>query len=166
MKKKYFRLYACCIPVKGYNRSMITDIQRKDSVFIPNILLDILDMSEMLSISEIKRKFSRQKHSYINEYFTFLIEKDLGFYCEKFEIDEYPKLNLEWKRPEKITNAIIDSDKHIYITKKVIKQLDEVDCKALQIRFYQSLRLNKLYSVINLFGDSRLRHIDMGADLI
>ncbi|NVO08804.1 MAG: hypothetical protein HXX16_02475 [Bacteroidales bacterium] len=37
-----FQLFSCCIPVKGYLRSALYDLQRKNYLFIPNSLFEIL----------------------------------------------------------------------------------------------------------------------------
>ena len=55
VKQAYFRLYACCIAVKGHRRSLICDVQRGDFFFIPNILCDLLTKFETHAILAVKK---------------------------------------------------------------------------------------------------------------
>ena len=71
--KIYPKLYASCIPVKGYKQSFIYDLQRsKSSNAIPNDLYNILTLHENKTIEEIKREFDNQYDEVIDEYFDFL----------------------------------------------------------------------------------------------
>ncbi len=150
------KLFANCIPVKGANRSVICDLQKKDVFFIPNDLYDILTLKGK-SVNDIKLKFENKYDDIIDEYFNFLIKNNLGFYTDTPEL--FPDLNLEWNYPFEISNAIIDFDKESqYNIFSVLSQLNEINCKHLQIRFYNTvskeliedilLFLNNLKSII------------------
>src|SRR5690606_28164892 len=111
MKNKYFKLFANCIPVKGYRRSTICDLQRKDYDFVPNSLVDILSHCESHSVAEII-ELNKENEIIIEEYFEFLIKKEYGFYCEKEDLKEFPKLDPQFYNPSIITNAILDFDRN------------------------------------------------------
>ncbi len=53
-------MYANCIPVKGVNRSVICDLQRKEIFIIPNDLYSILVLKEGKSIEEIKFTYNHE----------------------------------------------------------------------------------------------------------
>ena len=57
---KYIKLYANCIPVKGFNRSVICDLQRSDIKLIPNDLFELLSFQD-IKISEIKAKHNNDE---------------------------------------------------------------------------------------------------------
>src|ERR1035437_8652668 len=123
---RYFKLFACCIPVKGAMRSMICDLQRNDFSFIPEGLFDILTEHKLKTIGEIKNAFQNQYDETIDEYFQFLEAQEYGFWCNKDELDLFPALDLTWDEPYEIANAIIDNDNrsnHDYQT--IIDQLEE-----------------------------------------
>ena len=58
--ENYFQLFSNCVPVKGYNRSIIIDVQRNDYFFITNDLFEILTDKTNKNISEIKRKYNNK----------------------------------------------------------------------------------------------------------
>lgn len=131
----YFILYACCIPVRGYTRSIICDLQRKSFAYIPKGLHHILENMGDQPIEAIKSQFSADEQEIIDEYFEFLVKHDFGFISDRL-LPNLQKINLEHHSSEVITNAIIDvnqSSTHCYHT--IARQLDSVRCKFLQIRF-------------------------------
>ncbi|WP_264537364.1 hypothetical protein [Flavobacterium sp. N1736] len=60
MKQSNFILFADCIPVKGFNRSIICDTKNNKFYFIPNGLYDILEIYNGKTIEEIKENFKHQ----------------------------------------------------------------------------------------------------------
>src|SRR5215203_7566397 len=128
-----FQLHANCLPVKGARRSTICDLQRQRMRLIPNDLFYILTDLAGLPTSEIKLRFNGNCDEVIDDYFAMLENEAYGFWCD--EPERFPKLDLTWERPEKITNAIIDIDrtsKHDYAS--LLSQLDELGCQAIQVR--------------------------------
>ena len=69
-KDKYIRLFACCIPVKGYRRSLLCDLQRSKVKLIPNELFDLLDQHQNNTINELLHKYPGYEEN-INEYINF-----------------------------------------------------------------------------------------------
>jgi SPASM domain peptide maturase of grasp-with-spasm system len=89
-----------------------------------------------------------------------LTAEGYGFWCD--EQERFPKFDLSWERPEKITNAIIDVDsssKHDYHS--LFSQLDELGCQALQIRAYDELTLADLGEILDHCERFRFRHLDL-----
>ncbi|HEY0724672.1 MAG TPA: grasp-with-spasm system SPASM domain peptide maturase [Pyrinomonadaceae bacterium] len=155
-----FKLFANCLPVKGARRSTICDLQKQRMRLIPNDLFYILTDLAGLPTTEIKRRFNGDCDEVIDDYFTMLTEEAYGFWCDEPEL--FPKLDLSWDRPEKITNAIIDVDrssKHDY--QSLLSQLDELGCQALQIRAYDELTLADLEEILTHCELHRLRHLDL-----
>jgi len=62
-----------CIPVKGYNRSIIYDILRKDYFFIPNEYYKILDTNDFIQFHKIRNEDERQ------ELINFLVQEEIIF---------------------------------------------------------------------------------------
>lgn len=159
---EYITLYACCIPVRGKQRSLICDLQRVKYDLIPNSLVDIIDQLSENSLSELKRGFDEDDLKTFDDYISFLIENEYAFYSTKNEIDLFPKLPLTWESPEIISNAIVDhktESQHNYA--KIAKELDTLGCMALELRFYDLLTLDRLIEILKFFDNSRLRHIDI-----
>ena len=158
MNNPFFKLYACCIPVLGANRSTICDIQRSDFFFIPNILFEILTEHNNKLISDIKKVYNNEADEIIDEYFDFLIEKELGFFTMEPEL--FPPLDNKWKTPSTISNAIIDMDdssQHDFL--KISRELDKLNCKAIELRCYTEKNIEELNNILDSFKDSRLQNI-------
>lgn len=158
--KPYFKLFASCIPVKGAKRSTICDVDRGDVQPIPNDLYDILTDYKNKKLEDIIADYGEELRGDIIEYFTFLENSEFGFWCS--EPDRYPDMELTWDAPSIISNAIIDvneSSNHDYA--KIIKQLSDLGCRALQIRCYCSLPVEKLIEIGDLTNHTTLRSLDI-----
>ncbi len=135
-----FRLFADCVPVKGARRSLVCDLQNQRAQFIPNDLFSILTEMPDRPTTEIKARFDHESDATIDQYFSMLAEKGYGFWCD--EPEYFPELDLSWRRPGEVTNAIIDVDRnstHDY--ESIFRQLDDLGCQAVQIRAYDALPL-------------------------
>ena len=153
-------LFSNCIPVKGYRRSIIYDSTRSDFHFIPNSLYEILTTEKGKSLEEIKNAHENKYDETIDEYFRFLFENELVFFCNQPEV--FPDLSLEWKTPSGILQAVIDfngSTKHDL--KKISKELCSFNCKNLQLRFFDSVDYKKLSEILETFKYSTLKGIEI-----
>ena len=160
MTKPYFKLFACCIPVKGAVNHVLCDLQRNYVQPIPESLYVILTELNDLKLEEIKEIFEHQQDAQIDEYFSFLESGEWGFWCDDPSL--FPELDLTWDSPLLVTNAIIDLDdqsKHPYSS--IFRQLNQLGCEALQIRSYGDLDIKTLTNILNQIGDSRLRSVEL-----
>ena len=156
----YFKLFASCIPVKGATRSTICDIQREKFYFIPNALCEILIEHKDKTFLEVKEAYDHEADEIIEEYFRFLIDKELLFFTEEPEL--FPDLDLTWKMPSTISNSIIDVNKdsdHDFV--KIFSELNDLNCKALQLRFYDEIPYDQLVSILELTNDTRMEYIEV-----
>lgn len=155
-----FRLFACCVPVRGARRSLICDLQRQTYRFIPNGLYEILTEYRDKTLPEIKAACGHEFNEVIDEYFAFLLEHEFGFWCD--DPQSFPDLDLSWRRPERISNALIDIDSesdHNYA--RLFHELDDLGCKALELRFFRSASIAELRGVLDGTRGGRLRSIDL-----
>src|SRR5690606_41262948 len=105
--EKSFLLYSNCIPVKGYSRSIICDLQYNKYSLIPNSLFEILHDFNGKSIDYVLSNFENEdEKAILLEYFDFLYEGNFIFFTNHTE--SFPKMSLDWKEPLPINNAIID----------------------------------------------------------
>jgi len=155
-----FVLFACCVPVRGARRGIICDLQRSSFSFIPNGLYEILTKHRGKTVEAIKTLYHHKYDQEIDEYFEFLITRELGFWCN--DQDHFPDLDFTWERAERITNAIIDVDatsQHDYA--KLLGELDDLGCKALELRFFSPPSLCELEAVLKATAHGCLRSIDV-----
>jgi SPASM domain peptide maturase of grasp-with-spasm system len=155
-----FKLYANCMPVKGARRSIVCDLQTGRAQLIPNDCYYILTQFPGSTLAAIKAYYDNDQDDVIDEYFDLLLKEDYGFMCD--EPERFPPLNLEWDRPEPVTNAIVDVDstsRHDYMG--IFSQLDELGCQALHVRAYDALSLMEMDEILKACLHRRFRHIDL-----
>ena len=155
-----FRLFACCLPVRGAVRSTICDLQRGEYHFIPNSLYELLTKHRDATLEELKALVDPKAHETLDEYFAFLEEKELGIWTS--EPSSFPELNLELETPSVVTNAIIDVDQESsHDWEDLHRQLGDLGCQALQLRVFCELPLDAVDAALEpaMFGP--LRSIDV-----
>lgn len=159
MKEQHFVLYACCIPVKGYTRSLVCDVQRGGFKFIPNELYEILVDEAPCDVTALKKKYPESDHGTIDEYFEYLESHEYGFWTNNPE--KFPAIDLSYKTPSTITNAIIDLDKHSdHDFEAIFDQLEYLGCKEVQVRAYDTLGIKEIRHIMKLLAGRKIRAID------
>lgn len=159
---KYFILHSNCIPVKGYLRSTICDLQNGSVELIPNDLYDILiNHIKKSSFDEILNLYSKTEKVIIEEYFQFLLDKKFGFWNHEL-IPEFIPLSMEWDSPSLISNIIVDLNKNSSIDfYSLNKQIDELGCESMEIRFFDNFTIDYIKDTLNNFSNSVLRSISI-----
>ncbi|TSJ46720.1 grasp-with-spasm system SPASM domain peptide maturase [Fluviicola chungangensis] len=123
------KLYPNVIPVKGYNRSMLVDLQKAAAHLVPNDLVDYLEYPAV---------------SAVEEYTNFIIENELGLFVDREIAACLTPLPTDYYPASKINNAIIELDKNSsWSLPAVLDQLDELGTQFLEVRFLD------FYSVVN-----------------
>ena len=159
--KNYFQLFSNCITVFGYNRSIVCDLQRGKFEFIPNSLAEIIKDKIYIDIDKIKNKFNDSEKEIIDEYFDFLAHSEFGFWANEPN-DNLIGIKTEWTSFAHITNCLIDVDKFSdFSFFEINRQLDELNCIALEIRFFDIAELTKIEEILKNFQMSKLRSIDL-----
>jgi SPASM domain peptide maturase of grasp-with-spasm system len=149
------------VVTKGFLRSIIIDTQRSEYYFIPNELYDILITQNKVLFHDILREYGSENQEIINEYVTFLLEKDLAYFTT--EAEAFPAISSDWTSPYQISNAIVDIDANsIYNISKAIKELDNLGCEALQIRIFCVKDLKFYYTLIEYLNQiKRLKTVEI-----
>lgn len=151
------KLFANCVPVKGKNRSVICDLQRNSLKLIPNDLYFLLEKYDGYTVKEIKKAYDNNFDEIIDEYVDLLIGNEFAFFTSNPQL--FPNLIMQWDAPFDVTNSIIDFDsKSEYNILKAIEQIDQLNCKHIQIRLFTENNeiiqkilefLNELKSIIH-----------------
>ena len=159
-RRRVFRLFSCCVPVRGARRSTICDLQREQYHLIPNGLYDILHRYTDHTLDEVKADFPPDLHATLDEYFGFLVKEEYGFWCD--DPEAFPPLDLSWERPERVTNALVDVDERSrHDWPSLLAQLDELGCQALQVRFFRPAPVEELDAVLGAMAHGRLRTVEL-----
>jgi SPASM domain peptide maturase of grasp-with-spasm system len=159
---KHVKLFANCIPVKGYNQSFIYDLQRpKASNAIPNDLYEILTKHADKSLYEIKHHYGHVFDEEIDEYFKFLQDEGFAYNFQEKELPHFSALENIWDSPSKITNAIIYVKKHIAYLQNIFKELSSLRCDALQICFTSIPTIEQIRNIGEMLETLRILSVEL-----
>jgi SPASM domain peptide maturase of grasp-with-spasm system len=104
------KMFSCCFLVKGYNRALIVDTQRKKYYAIPNALADFLQQVNGHSLREwAKGNIDKEDLPILDEYVDFLISNEMIFFCSSaLEYERFPPMSTDWHYPAHISNAVVE----------------------------------------------------------
>jgi len=151
---KYFKLFACCIPVKGAKRATICDLQRNTYFYI-NL--------ELFTLFNSKTFFNIEKYDNNTiEIFHYLVEQEYGFFTsspEKFPTISY---SSDKEIPMKVTTIIIDlNHKSNYDLEKLAKEIKLLRLYAIELRFFDTFNLENIYKIIHILINRNIRTIHL-----
>lgn len=128
---------------------MVFDLERSVYQLIPNTLYEILYKETGFSVEDLVKKYAKNSDTekIIKDYFFKLLELDLIF---KTNFPEYyPKLSFEWDYQGEISNAVIDIDiESKPFINSILSQLEELNCRTIQLRSYNHLEHREIDSVM------------------
>ncbi|MBU3664212.1 MAG: grasp-with-spasm system SPASM domain peptide maturase [Bacteroidetes bacterium] len=145
MLDNIFVLHANCIPVKGFKRSGIVDLQRGIIKLIPNSMYELISSGKINVQNELNNFFEKEDKEIFLCYLNFLVDNDLGFYTSNTTMLKYfPELSMEWDYPAIVSNAIIDISIESYNLEEVVLQLNKLGCYFISIRIFSSITYDQL----------------------
>ena len=158
---KYFVFFSTCFAVKGHNRSLILDLQRRTFVSIPNTMYEIIDLfNSKKSIEEIIAFYGIENSEVINEYVDYLLDKEFGFIADYEEFDNFPAMEKSFEVPSLITNSIIEiSQINLRNLKKIIQNLNDFNCTHVQFISYDKISLHDFITILKEAEESDFKSI-------
>jgi SPASM domain peptide maturase of grasp-with-spasm system len=158
------KLFANCLPVRGYNRSIICDIQRNNFDFIPNVLCDFLQKKNIFSLNILIESYGIENTIILEEYVTFLLEKDYCYEISETDLSLFPDLGMDYLNPSVITNAILELDEiNNDLINEIIAQLEMLGCKYIDLKFYANKNYSFFIDLLHLFDNSIITSINVFA---
>lgn len=155
-----FKIVANCIPIKGFSRSVICDLQNSIFTFIPNSLYDILQKYDGSYLEDVKKEYDPKHFNIIDQYFEFLEENNFIFWTDN--VHNFPALDLEWDYPSKISNAILDyCSSSDYSIVNIINGLNKLGVKNIQIRFFNIIKIKYIDTVLKNTQKKYIQHIEL-----
>jgi SPASM domain peptide maturase of grasp-with-spasm system len=134
-------VYPNIVTVKGYNRSIILDLYKKRFRYIPNLLAEILSgLNEIAQTKEnVLSKVDSNSHHELMNQIEVLLSEDYLLMGDEI-LSESLKVPMSQKREESlITDCVMEiSQDSSYSLKGVLKALDRIGVKYLEIRFLDS----------------------------
>ncbi len=158
---KPFRLFTCCFPTAGVERALVCDVQRKTYQFIPSALYEILTEHDGKTINEVKKVYENEYDEIIEEYFEQLEKEEYVFFTDTPQY--FPKMDLRWEEPFKITNAVIDiaDNSPILPWENIIDEFEKLGCKHIQIRSFSDKPLSYFEDILEKCEDKRVVSVEL-----
>lgn len=129
------KLYPNVIPVKGYNRSLLMDLQKGVPHLVPNALLEYLETG-----------FRGEKSG---EYEEFILRNELGLFVDSELGTSLTPLPTDYYPDSSISNAILELDGQTsWNVQAVLEQLDALGAQFLEVRFLDAASLRNHFDVL------------------
>ncbi|MGB5930500.1 MAG: hypothetical protein WBH03_20130, partial [Cyclobacteriaceae bacterium] len=158
--KQVFRLFANCKVTEGARRSVVCDLWHGRYDFIPNMLVHLLNEHADMSLDEIKAAYDHEHDDTIDEYYHFLEGNGYGFYTSEPHL--FPPLPDTYRHPGPISNAIIDMDRQSgHDIEKILAQLDDLGCVAVQFRAYEAFTPGEWHSMLTAALTTRIPDVQL-----
>lgn len=156
MINKKFQLYQCCIPVKGKNKGIIIDFQRKTFYIFENEVIDIINKYSGESIYNVFTDFNQNKNI-IKKYIKYFLENELIIVSENLE--NYTDINLDFEKPFWLDTVTIEiNEMNLNITNFLMKRVDELGLNCLKIIIKNS-NVENIESIFSMLNASKIQYI-------
>jgi SPASM domain peptide maturase of grasp-with-spasm system len=147
---KYLNIYAFCKVITGEGNSIICDFQKKNLKYIPDTLVEIIKQLQENEYETIKNEYSNQQRVF-KSYIDFLIKNKFAFFSDYR--GEFAAIENRFETPEIINNAVIEYDFKNYDLISLLKELDGLFCKYIEIRLL-SFDLKQIDDLVAVFESS------------
>lgn len=155
-------LYSHCIIVQGAERSVICDLQRQNIYPVPNAFSALFKDGRYIDIPETVSQLDDEGNEILKEYFEFLEENELAFYCSSEDFPLFPKMAEEWLFPAHISHCILDAWNELpYFNGSFLKQLEVLCCNFIQFRFFKKVTWQELDRIMALINPSQIKSVEI-----
>lgn len=140
-----YKLFTDILVTKGFTRDLYIDIRKGNVKLMPR------EITELVSTFDIEDKnYSAEEMEIINE----LIKSEFVFEITSYEVDFFPKYNLEWNNSSNVTNGIIVlSKKNIDSIQNIFEYYEKQQCYFFSIVLFDNFTVSD-YSKIIYYLDS------------
>ena len=159
--QQYLYLFSNCVPVRGYGRSLICDLQNQRFEFIPNDLYACLLKHNNKKIIDVLNSYQKEEHQeIIQNYLNFLYIKQFIF-LSPFE-ESFPTLSYEENQASVIYMAVFTLSKQTeaYFN-KFLSFITLLNCKNLQIIIDDSFDFSSFYNYLVSIELSVVQYVEI-----
>lgn len=161
-ENKHFIPIASCIPVKGYLRGLIHDLQRRSYHYTPNELCDIMLECKGMTTNAIAKQSKILSLEILNEYNELLERIEAAVWVEKNEVDFFPELNTVFDSPYIISSVSIEIDESTASNiNSIFAFLNEINCQNVNIIINFCTDLSFLKNIADIVQHSPIRFIEL-----
>jgi SPASM domain peptide maturase of grasp-with-spasm system len=155
---KYLILYSHCVPVRGKNQGAIYDFHRGRLLFIPNSMIDLIELMKEETFAASGRAVDSPV--FFKEHIDYLLSNDLAFYTTTPRY--FTPLPDQYFSPEHISNSIFEVDLSMAIYVPIFRELSDLLCKHLELRVANDdSTLNQLKRMLKHSHQTTIRSIDL-----
>ena len=153
-------MYAACMPVRGFARGTICDLERNKLDIVSNELIEVIEECDQHSLDDVFQAYGDDNRQVLQSYIDWLLANEYAFKTTTPE--RFPKLEIEYQRPEVITNALIDVNKHSnHDFSSISKSLDALGCKDIQVRLFDYLNITSLLEIVSAFDETGIKSVEL-----
>ncbi|EKE00858.1 MAG: hypothetical protein ACD_21C00263G0003 [uncultured bacterium] len=154
----YLKLFSSVKLTKGYKQTLLVDFDRHKMRIVPNDLYDFIEKCKLKSFIEVFKEYCAEDQQVINEYVGFLEEHEYIIFTNKPSM--FPEIDLIWKSPHYISNAVVDVDsKSSHDYPYIIGLLDELGCQALEVRIFKPVKFDNIAKLLDASKNCRLKSL-------
>lgn len=158
MISKKFKLFHCCIPVKGVTIGTIIDLQRDLHFSVPNNILEYIEEYSNKSLYYLFFDFKESK-KILKKFIRFFIQNELVIVAD--QLDCFTRLSTNYIRPfqiDTITIEIVDFENfhHNLFSLKI----EELGVKALKIIIKDDVLIT-IKKILDLLKNSKTLSISL-----
>lgn len=162
--EKYLIFLPVCILTKGYERSVILDLQRAILDFVPNDLYEIFINHNKKKVDDILQNYDTQEKEIVMEYIDFLVKNEYAILGTQHDAEHISELSLKYNFGGKITNCVCEYSEFLF--KNIQSILNIVDkqlgCSAIQIICKETINISEFSEFLQKFKDiTFLNHLEV-----
>lgn len=136
----FLKLYSSSKIVKGFQQSIVVDVQRSFHTAIPNSMQSIIKELECQSIDDIESQLDQEDQEIFKLYVSFLVENEFAFITndpQKFIYHDFSSSTTIRH------NGILELKNYENNLKKIISEYAKIKIEALHINIYERMDLEK-----------------------
>ncbi len=155
--EKFFKLFSCNKIVRGKSMGAIYLLNRARIERVPLDVCDLISELEVYSINFIKKRYGED---IVNQWISYLIKNEIGHLTQ--EPNRFKDSPNEYNTPSLIQRAQIEfSLNSSYNISSLVKKLDLLLCKHIEVRFVGKANYDMLNSFFNMFKTTCIRSISV-----
>lgn len=155
-------LSADCLITRGISRGIIVDLARNEREFLSLQQIDLIEKSIGKPRKEVVDNFCQTCNEEGLIFLGWLEKKEFIHWLDKSVFNQFSRLDLRYESPVMIENCIIDicdASEHNYA--HYFHQLTLLNCKDLQLRFYDELSLTSVGEILSKLEFSSIKSVEI-----
>jgi SPASM domain peptide maturase of grasp-with-spasm system len=141
--------------VLGAKNAILCDLFRERYVPIPLTIATAFHHNRHVALEE------PAMHDEDFRNFLYVLEQDDWGHFTEIPF-QFPALNLQYDYNGKISNCILDiEERDQYPVEKTVRELNLLDCHAVQVRFFKTFPMSYIREVLQYFQDTTVRYVEI-----